>query len=74
MQQIKTFMCIPEDAKEILKEEFENSLKKDFKFEISERSEASSVIRVEINTEDLPFTFLDLFWAGYKYAKKTYKL
>jgi hypothetical protein len=74
MQQIKTFFCIPEDAKEILKEEFENSLNKDMKFEISERSEASSVIRVEINTEDLPFTFLDLFWAGYKYAKKTYKL
>ena len=74
MQQIKTFMCIPEDAKEILKEEFENSLNKDMKFEISEHPEISPEIRIITNSEDLPFTFLDLFWAGYKYAKKNYKL
>jgi hypothetical protein len=70
MQQIKTFMCIPEDAKEILKEEFEGSMNKDLKFEIGERDE----VRIETSIEDMPFTLLDIFWIGYKYAKKNYKL
>ena len=70
MQQIKTFFCIPEDAKEILKEEFENSLNKDMKFELREMDQ----VRIESSGEDFPFTLLDIFWAGYKYAKKTYKL
>jgi hypothetical protein len=70
MTKIKTFMCIPEDAKEILKEEFENSMNKDLKFEIGERDE----VRIETSIEDMPFTLLDIFWIGYKYAKKNYKL
>jgi hypothetical protein len=70
MQKIKTFMYIPEDAKEILKEEFEGSWSRDLKFEIGENGKFC----IETNSEGLPFTFLDLFWAGYKYAKKNYNL
>ena len=70
MQQIKTFFCIPGDAKEILKEEFEGSMNKDLKFEFREIDQ----VRLESSGEDFPFTLLDIFWAGYKYAKKTYKL
>jgi hypothetical protein len=40
------------------------------KFEIGERDE----VRIETSIEDMPFTLLDIFWIGYKYAKKNYKL
>jgi hypothetical protein len=63
-------MCIPEDAKEILKEQFEESMNIDLKFELREMGQ----VRLESSGEDLPFTLLDIFWAGYKYAKKTYML
>ena len=74
MQQIKTFMCIPEDAIEIAKAEFETSLNKDMKIQITEYEKISPSVEIETNSEGLPFTLLDIFWAGYKYAKKTYKL
>ena len=70
MTKIKTFMCFPEGAKEILKEEFEGSMNKDLKFEFREMDQ----VRIESSGEDLPFTLLDIFWAGYKYAKKFYNL
>ena len=74
MQQIKTFMCIPEDAIEIAKAEFENSMNKDLKIEITEYEKISPSVEIETNSVGLPFTLLDIFWAGYKYAKKNYKL
>ena len=71
---IKTFMCIPEDAIEIAKAEFETSLNKDMKIQITEYEKISPTIEIETSIEDMPFTLLDIFWAGYKYEKKNYKL